>query len=79
MTASELLCSVDGKVMLDLKTGHSTLTIKSSSGGSSIVNTVFHFPGLDSEILSAPARIKDPVGEFTSVMVDMEDFNKKKR
>ena len=78
MTASELLYSVDGKVRLDVKTGPSTLTIKSIVGGTSIVDTIFRFSGLDCEILNAPARIKDPVGDFTSVMVDMEDFNKMK-
>ena len=78
MTASELLYSVDGKVRLDVNLGVSTLTIKSVIGGTSIVDTVFRFSGLDSEILNAPARIKDPVGDFTSVMVDMEYFNKMK-
>ena len=79
MTASELLCSVDGKVKLDVKIGLSSLTIESIIGGASIVDTIFSFPGLDNEILNAPARIKDPCGDFTSVMVDMEDFKKMKR
>jgi len=78
MTARELLYSVDGMVRLEVKTGISTLTIKSLNGGTSIVDTVFRFSGLDSEILNAPARIKDPVGDFTSVVVDMEEFNRTK-
>ncbi len=78
MTASELLYSVDGKVRLDVKTGVSTLTIKSTVGGTSIVDTIFRFYGLDSEILNAPARIKEPLGDFTVVLVDMEDSKKMK-
>ena len=78
ITARELLCSADGKVRLDVKLGLSTLTIKEIVGGESIVNTILNFPGLDNEILNAPARIKDPIGDFTSVMVDMEDYKKMK-
>ena len=78
MTASELLYSVDGKVRLDVKLGVSTLTIKSIVGGTSIVDTIFRFSGLDSEILNAPARIKEPLGDFTVVLVDMEDAKKMK-
>ena len=73
MTARELLYSVDGTVRLDVNTGLSTLTIKSLNGGTLIVDTVSR---LDSEILNAPARIKDPVGDFTSVVVDMNEFNR---
>jgi hypothetical protein len=77
MTAKELLWSVDGRVMLGVKIGLSILTIKSTLGGTSIVDTFcHHFPDMDSEILNAPARIKEPVGDFTLVMVDMEDVNK---
>jgi hypothetical protein len=78
MTASELLYSVDGKVRLDVKLGVSTLTIKSIVGGTSIVDTIFRFYGLDNEILNAPARIKEPLGGFTVVLVDMEDAKKMK-
>lgn len=78
MTASELLYSVDGKVKLDIKLGLSAITITSILGGSSIVDTIFRFYGLDNEILNAPARIKEPVGDFTSVVVDMEGFKKMK-
>ena len=78
MTASEILYSVDGKVRLDVKLGLSTLTITSILGGTSIVDTIFRFSGLDNEILNAPARIKEPAGDFTSVVVDMEDFKKMK-
>ena len=78
MTASELLYSVDGKVRLDVKLGVSTLTIKSIAGGTSIVDAIFRFSGLDNEILNAPARIKEPLGDFTVVLVDMEDAKKMK-
>lgn len=78
MTASELLYSVDGKVRLDVKLGVSTLTIKSIVGGTSIVDTIFRFSGLDNEILNAPARIKEPIEDFTVVFVDMGDAKKMK-
>lgn len=78
MTASELLYSVDGKVRLDVKLDLSTLTITSIFGGKDIVDMIFRFSGLDNEILNKPARIWEPVGGFTYVVVGMEDFKKKK-
>lgn len=80
MTANELLWSIDGNVRLDVKLGLSSLTIKSAHGGGAIANTVRCFPGLDPDtILNAPARIKEPIGDFTDVFVDMDEVKKANR
>jgi len=77
MTANELLCSIDGKVRLDIKSGMSAMIIKGGSGGGSIAETVKSLPALDSEmILNAPARIRDPIEGFTDVVIDMDEVKK---
>lgn len=79
MTANELLWSIDGNVRLDVKLGLSSLTIKSIHGGGAIADTVRRFPGLEPDtILNAPARIKEPIGDFTDVVVDMDEVKKAK-
>ena len=77
MTANELLCSIDGRVRLDIRSGMTSLTIKGILGGGEIVGTVKSFLALDSEmILNAPARIQDPVDGSTSVVICMDEVKR---